>query len=125
MQTQRFTPVKLVLVAGAVAALAGTAGAEAPRPSCINPHQSYVARPLNHHDVWVQNSIGKPKPPVRLKTSCIYLDPAIGIGLNSQFTCVSLGDTVVATTIDGKRESCVVTGVQTYAPEDGDFPAKK
>lgn len=116
---------KLVLFAGLVALVAGTAWAEAPKASCIDPHRSYVARPLNHHDVFVQSSLGAPKPPVRLKTSCTYLDPAIGIGLSAQFNCVSLGDVVVATTMDGKRESCVVTRVMAYAPEEGDLPSKK
>jgi hypothetical protein len=116
---------KLVLAAGLSVAIAGAAWAEAPKASCIDPHRSYVARPLNHHDVFVQNSMGAPRPPVRLKTSCTYLDPAIGIGLSSQFTCMGLGDTVVATTIDGKREACVVTKVLAYAPEQGDLPPKK
>ena len=116
---------KLILAAGLVVVATGVAWAEAPKASCIDPHRSYIARPLNHHDVFVQNSIGTAKPPVRLKTSCTYLDPAIGIGLSSQFTCVGLGDTVVATTVDGKREACIVTRVLAYAPEQGDFPPKK
>ncbi len=115
---------KLILIAGAAAVLASAAWAEAPQASCIDPHRSYVARPLNHHDVFVQQSIGKPKPPVRLKTSCTYLDPAIGFGLNSSFNCMSLGDSVVATINGGRRESCVVTGVKAYAPEEGDLPQK-
>jgi hypothetical protein len=117
---------RLLLVAAAFAAASTAAAstaamADAPRASCIDPQRSYVARPLNHHDVFVQTSMGKPKPPVRLKTSCINLAPAIGIALSSSFACVGLGDTVVATTVDGRREACRVTRVLPYAPEGGDI----
>jgi hypothetical protein len=112
---------KLLLVAAVFAAASTAALAETPKTTCIDPHRSYVARPLNHHDVFVQTSIGKPKPPVRLKTSCTYLDPAIGIALSSNFACVGLGDTVVATTADGKHEACRITRVLPYAPEEGDI----
>ena len=109
---------KLPVLAAALAATASAALADA---SCIDPHKSYVARPLNHHDVFVQTSLGAPKPPVRLTTSCIHLDPAIGFGLSSQFNCVGLGDTVVATINGGTRESCIVTRVQPYQPQEGDI----
>ena len=112
---------KLVIFAALLAATSTAALADAPKASCIDPDKSYIARPLNHHDIFVQTSIGKPRPPVRIKTSCIYLDPAIGIGLSSQFNCVGLGDTVVATTVSGTRESCIVTRVLPYAPEEGDL----
>jgi len=104
------------------AALAATSMAAAPpKASCIDAHLSYAARPLNHHDVFVQTTIGKPKPPVRIKTSCTYLDPAIGFGFSSPYTCIGLGDTVVATMNGGHRESCLVTGVMPYAPQQGDI----
>jgi len=110
---------KLLVIA---AALAATSMAQAaPTASCIDPGKSYIARPLNHHEVFVQTTLGAPKPPVRLKTSCAYLDPAIGFGLSAQFNCVGLGDTVVATMGGGDRESCVVTGVVPYAPQEGDI----
>jgi hypothetical protein len=112
---------KLVIFAALLAAASTAALADAPKASCIDPHKSYVARPLNHHDVFVQTSIGTPRPAVRLKTSCTYLDPAIGFGLSSPFNCMGLGDPVVATTVSGTRESCVVTGVLPYAPEEGDL----
>jgi len=111
---------KLLLLAAALAATSTVAAAETPAASCIDPHKSYVARPLNDHDVYVEQSIGKPKPPVRLKTSCIHLGPAIGIGLSAQINCVGLGDHVVAT-LGGHREGCIVTRVLPYAPEDGDI----
>ncbi len=116
---------KLILVTAAGIALASAACAEVSKTSCINPQRSYIARPLNHHDVFVQQSIGAPKPPVRLKTSCSYLDPAIGFGLSSPYTCIGLGDHVVATINGGKREACIITGVLTYAPEEGDIPQNK
>ena len=115
---------KLIVLAGFVA-VTNAAWADAPKASCIDTRRSYVARPLNHHDVFVRSTMGNPKSPVRVKTTCIYLDPAIGIGLNAEFTCLGLGDTVVATTIDGHRESCRVAGVVPYAPEQGDIPEKK
>jgi len=112
---------KLLVLATALAAVSTAAVAEAPEASCIDPHKSYVARPLNHHDVFVQTSLGKPKPPVRITTSCSYLDPAIGFGFGSQFTCVGLGDSVTATINGGGRETCVVTHIAPYAPEKGDL----
>jgi hypothetical protein len=113
---------KLLVFAGVLAATATAAcAADAPKASCLDPGKSYIARPLNNHDVFAQQSIGAPKAPVRIKTSCAYLGPAIGIGLSAQFTCVSLGDTVVATVLGGERESCVVTRVLPYAPEEGDI----
>jgi hypothetical protein len=99
---------------------AGFAAAESPQSICIDPHKSYNARSLNQHDVFVQTSIGKPRPPARLETSCINLEPAIGIGLSTSFICIGLGDDVVANTIDGHVEHCVVTRVRPYAPEKGD-----
>lgn len=119
------TLMKLLIVAGAVTTLASAAWAEVPKTSCIDPHRSYVARPLNHHDVFVQTSIGTPKPAVRLKTSCVHLDPAIGIGLSSSFSCVGQGDTVVASILGGQREACTVTRVLPHAPEEGDIPQKR
>ena len=112
---------KLLFFAALLVASSTAVLADAPKTSCIDPHKSYVARPLNHHDVFAQTSIGTPRPAVRFTTSCIYLDPAIGIGLSSQFNCVGLGDPVVATTISGTRESCIVTRVLPYAPEQGDL----
>jgi hypothetical protein len=115
---------KLVILAGTGLVLANAAWAEAPKVSCLDPHRSYIARPLNHHDVFAQQSIGAPKPAVRLKTSCTHLDPAIGFGLSSSFTCIGPGDSVVATINGGERQACVVTKVLPYAPEEGDIPQK-
>jgi hypothetical protein len=112
---------KLLFLTALLAATSTAALADAPKASCIDPHKSYVARALNHHDIFVQTSIGTPRPAVRLKTSCINLEPAIGFGLSSQFNCMGLGDTVVATTVSGTRESCIVTRVLPYVPEEGDL----
>jgi hypothetical protein len=109
----------------AIALLAAAAPAQAEsavqRASCIDTSRDYLARPLNDHEIYVQSMIGKPRPPIRLKTSCHNLHPAIGIGLRTQFTCIGLGDTVVATLNGGEQESCVVTGVLPYAPNTGDL----
>lgn len=107
----------------AIAILAGNTLAD-PRPSCIDPAQSYVARPLNSHEIWVQNSLGERKPPVRLTTSCYHLQSAVGFGLSAVTRCIGKGDTVVANLI-GDHQSCVVTKIVPYAPQDGDLPEKK
>ena len=112
---------KLVIFAALLAAASTAALADAPKASCIDPHNSYVARPLNQHDVVASVSIGTPRPPVRLKTSCIHLQDATGIGLSSEFACIGLGDRVVATTVGRGSEFCVVTRVLPYAPEEGDL----
>lgn len=109
----------LILVA-LLAANSTAALAEAPKASCINPRKSYIARPLNQHDVFVQTSIGKPKPPVRVRTTCTSLESAIGFGLSAQFNCLGMGDTLTATTANGRVSVCKVRRVVAYEPEDGD-----
>lgn len=111
----------LVLAAVLAVASHGAMAADAPKAVCIDASKSYAARPLNSHDVFVQQTIGKPKPPVRLTTSCVHLDPAIGIRVSSQFNCVGLGDRVAATTLGSGRQSCIVTRVAPYVPEDSDI----
>lgn len=107
------------------AMIASAAAAEPPaKPSCIDTKISYVARPLNANEIWVQNALGQKKPPVRVSTSCHHVQNAIGFGLSAQFTCLGLGDPVIATTM-GDRQACVVTKVQAYAPAEGDLPEKK
>jgi hypothetical protein len=107
-----------------IAALAGNASADPAKPSCIDTSRSYVARSLNANEVWVQNSIGVKKPPIRVATSCHHLQATYAISLSGQFTCLSLGDPVVATA-GGERQSCRVTNIQVYTPQDGDVPEKK
>jgi|GEM_PF-1451623 len=107
-----------VLAAGAASA------ADAPKAACIDPHNSYLARPLNNHEIYVESSFGPKKPPIRLTTSCYHLQPAIGFGLSSEFQCIGQGDTVVATLMGG-RQVCRVTKVQPYVPQKDDLPVKK
>jgi hypothetical protein len=105
-----------------IAILAGNAVA-APA-SCIDSRRSYVARPLNATQVWVQNAIGEKKPPIRLSTTCHHLQSTIAVSISAQMTCIDRGDPVIATA-GGERQSCVVTKVEAYAPADGDVPEKK
>ena len=101
-----------------------TGSAAAAKMACIDPRLSYVAHPLNNHEIYVESSFGPKKPPVRVSTSCYHLQPAIGFGLSAEFGCLSLGDTVVATTM-GDRQACRVTKVQPYAPLKDDLPLPK
>ena len=91
-----------------------SAGASA-APYCLNPHFDYEAHALDAHDLVVKNTIGSNRIPLRLKTSCIDLSTAFRFSLSSTFTCIGLGDAVVATTIDGQREGCRVTGIEPYS----------
>ncbi len=88
--------------------------------TCFNPQRSYSAHSLNRHEVFVQTTMGKPRPPVRVTTTCINLEPAIGFGFSASFICVGMGDSVVASTADGRREQCVVTRVAPYVSAAGD-----
>jgi hypothetical protein len=108
----------LVAVAS-TAAWAGDAPAAPQQSICVDANFGYNARSLNQHDVFIQNSVGK-RPPVRLKTSCINLEPATAIAIHSAFGCVGLGDSVSASILGGRREQCVVTRVLPYMPEEGD-----
>ena len=119
------TDIALLATAATIALIAALAGnAAAAEPSCINPKLSYVARPLNANEVWLQNSIGTKKPPVRVSTSCHHLQSSYAVSLGGQFSCVTLGDVVVATA-GGERQTCRVTKIQAYAPKEGDLPEKK
>lgn len=92
--------------------------------TCIDTHLSYRVHVLNRHDALVRTTLGTPKPPVRIKTTCINLLRADHVALSAQFNCLDQGDGVVAVTIDGRGESCRVVAVVPFAPQDGDRPEK-
>lgn len=119
------TDIALLISAATIMLIAFLAGNAAAAPaSCIDTKRSYVARPLNATQVWVQNSIGTRKPPIRLSTTCRHLQSTIGISVSAQFSCIDQGDPVFATT-GGERQSCVVTKVEPYTAAEGDLPEKK
>jgi hypothetical protein len=109
---------KHVIGLSALLLLSISAAASAPAATtCINVQRSYEAHTDGTHDVIIRNSIGKPRPPLRLATTCVNLEKADAISVSSDFGCVSLGDTVVATKIDGHREVCRVSSVAPYVPQ--------
>jgi len=84
--------------------------------TCIDAHASYEAHTQGLHDVVIRRSIGKPRPPLLLTTTCIGLEKADAVSVSSPFNCVGQGDTVVATHIGGERQFCRVTHVAPYVP---------
>ncbi len=115
---------KTTLLALAAAGFAVAAqAADAPKAACIDPHLSYLARPLNNHEIYVESTMGPKKPAVRLTTSCHHLEPVIGFGFSAGFSCIGQGDTVVATAM-GERQSCRITKIAPYTPQKGDLPVK-
>lgn len=81
---------------------------------CLNPSSSYAARWLEGHDVWAQNQLGKGRKPVRVSTTCIALRNTDFIRFAAVSRCLGKGDDVIATNIDGRRQSCLVTNVALY-----------
>jgi len=94
------------------------ANAEAPKSVCIDTHRSYEAHTLGLHDIVIRSTMGKPRPALRLSTTCTALEKADVVSVNSTFGCVGMGDTVVATKIDGHRQLCRVSRVAPYAPSE-------
>ncbi|GAA0539684.1 hypothetical protein FHS83_003741 [Rhizomicrobium palustre] len=109
---------------GLAALLVSVPAFAAEKAACIDPGSSYIAKPLNNIQVYVESSIGPKKPPVRLTTSCHHLQSADGFGLSAEFHCISQGDMVIAT-IGSDRQSCRVTKIEPYAPQKDDLPLKK
>lgn len=83
--------------------------------SCLNPHFSYRAQPDGLHDVVAENTIGSHRAKVHITTSCIDLHDADVISLGTAFGCLGKGDHVVATSIDGRRQRCIVTNITPAA----------
>lgn len=90
---------------------------------CLDPSSSYAARWLEGHDVWAQNQLGKGHKPVRVSTTCIALRNTDFIRFEAVSRCLGKGDNVVATNIDGRRQTCLVTKVAPYVePKAEDTP---
>jgi len=82
---------------------------------CFDPHFSYRARPAGVHDLVAENTIGTHLAKVHITTSCTDLHDADAISLNTAFGCLGKGDSVVATSIDGRRQHCIVTSITPLA----------
>jgi len=94
--------------------------ADPPKTSCIDPHRDYVARALTNHEVYVENSMGAKKPPLRVTTSCFHLERSSGFGFSKEYSCIGQGDGVVASTFS-EVQSCRVTKIAPYVPQPGDM----
>ena len=92
------------------------ANAQAYAGTCIDPHSSYEAHAVGGHDVIIHSTIGKRRAPLQLTTTCINLEKSDVVSVGSSFGCVGVGDTVVATKIDGHREVCNISRVAPYSP---------
>ena len=89
--------------------------------TCLNPHFSYRAQVAGYHDLVAENTIGADVARVRLTTSCANLHNADAISLNTAFGCLGRGDDVIATSIDGRQQRCIVTNIAP-APQTGSAP---
>jgi hypothetical protein len=87
-------------------------------PLCIDASRDsrYNARPISLHDVLARNAFGSDRRAARLSTSCIHVDRSALVSLHSLTSCVAKGDEVATSSIDGRRETCRVTGIAA-APE--------
>jgi hypothetical protein len=103
--------VLFALLATSTPALADT------KSICVDAssRSQYNARPLSRHDVLARNALGAEKRVVRLTTTCIHIYRDAFVALRSLTNCISMGDDVGVSTLDGRHERCKVTGVVPVA----------
>src|SRR4249919_1983027 len=103
--------VLFILLAAATPAIADTGSI------CVDAssHNQYNARPLAQHDVLARNALGSDRRAARLTTTCIHIYRDSFVALRSLTRCIDKGDEVEVSTIDGRHESCRVTGVTPAA----------
>jgi hypothetical protein len=103
--------VLFILLAAATPAIADTGSI------CVDAsnHNQYNARPLAQHDVLARNALGSDRRAARLATTCIHIYRDSFVALRSLTRCIDKGDEVAVSTIDGRHESCRVTGVTPVA----------
>lgn len=112
-------------VLAATLLLAGGAHAEPPpgaaRTVCVDPKFGHQVRVLNAREVVAMMTVGRDRREVKLTTTCVGLQREDHLTLSTDFACIGKGDTLVATKIDGHRQSCSVTDVAPFpsiAPGD-------
>jgi len=103
--------VLLIFLAAATPAFADTGSI------CVDAssRNQYNARPLAQHDVLACNAIGGDRRAARISTTCIHIYRDSMVALRSFTRCIDKGDEVAVSTIDGRHESCKVTGVTPVA----------
>lgn len=87
------------------------------KPLCVDASQDgrYNARPISQHEVLARNAFGHDRRAARLATTCIHIYRDSLVALHSMTTCISTGDDVSVSTIDGHGERCRITGVKADA----------
>jgi hypothetical protein len=89
-------------------------------PFCVraSDYSDYNARAIGRHDIFIQNALGKDRRALRLKTTCIDLNPIStkGVAVRSFSQCVAMGDRVTAVSTDGRVEHCRVSRVELFVP---------
>lgn len=92
------------------------------KPLCIDASETdrYNARPISQHEVLAKNAFGHDHRAARLQTTCIHIYSDSLISLHSMTTCISVGDDIIARTIDGHGERCRITGVKPAAESYAD-----
>ncbi|HWU56168.1 MAG TPA: hypothetical protein VN175_11750 [Rhizomicrobium sp.] len=105
-----------VLLAVSTPALAGT------NSICVDAssRNQYNARPISLHDVLARNAIGPDRRAARLTTTCIHIYRDSFVALHSLTRCIDKGDEVAVSTIDGRRERCMITAVAPVAESYAD-----